>query len=306
MLKPRALQPGDQIAIVSPASPFERPEFERGVGELRRLGFTPVYEESVFTRTGYVSGPAELRAGAFRRAWEDPAVRALIAARGGYGSTHLLPHLDANATRRHPKLFIGYSDTTAMLTWLTCCCGIGAIHGPMLERRLASGGAGYDQASFVRLVTGDSGFVLDPPGVAVLRDGEAAGPMFGGNLSQLVASLGTPYAFDPPPGSILFLEDVNERPYRLDRMLTQLVLSGVLSRAAGIVFGEMPGCDEPGGTVAARAVLESFVGNSPGPVLIGFPSGHTSGSCWSLPFGVRVRIVTRPAPSLLIEEAVVE
>lgn len=260
----------------------------------------------MFARTGYVSGSAELRGNAFRAAWDDPTVRALIAARGGYGSVHVLPYLDAEVLRRHPKLFVGYSDTTSILTWLTCCCGIAAIHGPMLERRLANGGAGYDEASFVRLLAGDRDFALSPSGVEVLRDGEAAGSLFGGNLSLLVASLGTPYAFDPPAGSILFLEDVNERPYRLDRMLTQLALSGILSRAAGIVFGEMQGCDEPDGGPTARSVLESFAGKTSGPALVGFPSGHTSGPCWSLPLGVRVRVTTRPSPSLVVEEAVAE
>jgi len=306
VIKPRALRPGDRIAIVSPASPFERVEFDRGVEELRRLGFEPVYEDSVFTRTGYVSGSAELRGNAFRAAWDDPAVHALIAARGGYGSVHLLPYLDAEVLRRHPKVFIGYSDTTSILTWLTCYCGIPAIHGPMLERRLARGSAGYDEASFVRLLSSERDFELSPTGVDVLREGEAAGSLFGGNVSQLVASLGTPYAFDPPPGSILFLEDVNERPYRLDRMLTQLELSGILSRAVGIVFGEMRGCNEPDGQLTARAVLESFAERSHGPTLVGFPSGHTSGPCWSLPLGVRVRVKTRPSPSLVVEEAVVE
>lgn len=306
VLKPRPLRPGDRIAIVSPASPFDRSEFDRGAGELRRLGYSPVYDDSVFARSsGYLSGSAEVRAGAFMRAWSDPAIAALIAVRGGYGSVHLLPHLDATVLKRQPKLFIGYSDTTSILSWLTCGCGITALHGPMLEARLAKARAGYDETSFVRLVQGDRDFELSPDGVAALREGEAAGDMCGGTLAPLVASLGTPYAFNPPPGSVLFFEDVNERPYRLDRMLTQLRLSGVLARAVALVFGEMRQCDEPSGQPTAHDAIQALTADFAGPVLFGFPSGHTTGPSWSLPLGVRVRVRTRPRPTIVIEESLV-
>jgi muramoyltetrapeptide carboxypeptidase len=124
-------------------------------------------------------------------------------------------------------------------------------------------------------------------------------------MTQLTASLGTPYAFDPPAGCVLFLEDVNERPYRLDRMLTQLRLAGLLSRAVALVFGEMRGCDEPGVTLLARDVVRRLTVDFPGPVLYGFPSGHTAGPAWTLPLGVRVRVVTAP-PAIVVEEAPVE
>ncbi len=135
-----------------------------------------------------------------------------------------------------------------MLSWLTCQCGIAALHGPMLEGRLA-GGEGYDKRSFLELLSGGRGLELAPEGLTVLRAGEARGPLFGGTITQLVSSLGTPFAFDPPEGCILFLEEVSERPYRIDRMMTQLALSGLLAKARALVFGEMRGCDEPGGNV---------------------------------------------------------
>jgi muramoyltetrapeptide carboxypeptidase len=130
--------------------------------------------------------------------------------------------------------------------------------------------------------------------------------LLGGTLTQLAASLGTPYAFDPPPGSILFLEDVGERPYRLDRLLTQLRLAGVLERAAAIVWGELPGCDEPGGEPTARDTIVDALADFPGPMLFGFPSGHTAGPLWTLPLGVRARVVAHGTPRLVIEEAAVE
>ncbi len=274
------------------------------MAELKRLGFVPVYDETVFAReAGYLAGTPELRAGAFLRFWRDPGIRALIATRGGYGSVQLLPLLDRTTMTAAPKLFIGYSDNTSILSWLTCQCGLTALHGPMLDRRLSRGAAGYDESSFMALAQGGAGLTLAPDGLLVFQDGEAAGPLLGGTLTQLAASLGTPYAFDPPQGSILFIEDVNERPYRIDRMLTQLQLSGVLARASGIVFGEMRSCDEEGGKVTARDVIHRFMRRFPGPVVYGFPSGHTAGPCWTLPLGVQVRLTTRSHPSLLVEEA---
>ena len=306
MRKPRPLTSGDRIAVVAPASPFARDEFDRGVAELMRLGFEPTWDEAVFaSEGGYLAGSAELRAHSFMKHWNDASVAALIAVRGGYGSVQLLPSLHPPALVAKPKLFIGYSDNTSVLSWLTCGCGITGLHGPMLERRLASGAAGYDERSFLALVSNGSGVELAPDGLDVLRPGQVQGPMFGGTIAQLVASLGTPFAFDPPQGCVLFLEDVNERPYRIDRMLTQLRLSGILARARALVFGEMRGCDEPGGTLTAREVIARLTVGFPGPVLFGFPSGHTSGPCWTLPFGVDVRIESAPRPSVVIEEPAV-
>jgi muramoyltetrapeptide carboxypeptidase len=307
MQKPRALAPGDRIAVVAPASPFSREEFDAGVAELRRLGFKPVYDDTVFARRGYVAGEASLRAQAIRRAWEDDSIRALIAVRGGYGSAQLLPLFDAGLMRRRPKAFIGYSDNTSILSWLTTRCGVVSFHGPMLEGRLAKGEDGYDRASFERvLMRLQPAGPLTHPELETLRPGDVFGTLVGGTLTQLLASLATPYAFDPPHGHVLFIDEVGERPYRLDRMLTQLRFSGLLRRAAGVVFGELPRCDEPGdGGPSARAVVADLLSDFPGPVLFGLPSGHTSAKCMTLPFGVRARVVGTNEPALVVEEAAV-
>lgn len=306
MLKPRALAPGDRIAVVAPGSPFARDEFELGLAELRSLGFDPVYDEDVFAREDYVAGPAALRAAAWMRAWTDPAIAALVAARGGYGSVQLLPFLDVDAVRRTPKAFIGYSDNTSLLSWLTFACGISAFHGPMIEGRFARGADGYDRDTFDRCLcrTVPAGEITDGR-LEVVRAGEVEGVLTGGTLTLLAASLGTPYAFAPPSGCILFLEDVAERPYRLDRMLTQLRLAGVLDRASALVFGEMRNCDEPDGSTTSRAVAARFAREFDGPVLFGLPSGHTSGPTLTLPFGVRARVLATATPALIIEEAAV-
>lgn len=302
MVKPPAVRPGDRIAVVSPASAFARDELDRGVAELRRLGYEPEYDDSIFETALFTSGSAETRASAFMRAWSDPDIAALIAVRGGYGSVQLLPIFDSWAPQRTPKLFIGYSDNTSLLSWLTCQCGVTALHGPMLDRRLARGEQGYDSKSFLQLMQGQGqGLQLSPDGLTVVRSGEAAGMLFGGTITQLAASLGTPFAFKPPDDCILFLEDVNERPYRIDRMLTQLQQSGILARARGLVFGEMRGCGA-GETPSVVDVVRVLARDFNGPVLMGFPSGHTRGPCWTLPLGVRVRVQTAPA-SVIVEES---
>lgn len=306
MRKPRALVEGDRIAIVAPASPFDRDEFERGVEEIRRLGFLPVYDESVFARRAYVAGAPDLRAAAFQAAWDDPAIAGVIAARGGYGSAQILPLLDAHAVRLSAKCFIGYSDLTALLTYLTLTCGVVAFHGPMLEKRLANGEAGYDRDSFRRAVCRAAPMgELAPATLEVLRPGDATGVLLGGTLTQILASLGTPYAFAPPPGYVLFIEEVGERPYRLDRMVTQLKQAGLLRHASAVVIGELVRCDEPSRDVTARAVMADLLADFPGPVLIGLPSGHTSGPSLTLPLGITARVVADSRPRLVVEEAAV-
>ena len=136
-------------------------------------------------------------------------------------------------SRASPKVFVGYSDITAVHTWLQQRCGLVSFHGPMLEGRFADR-ARYDRDSFVRAVSVTEPMgALVPPGLEIWREGEASGVLVGGTITQLAASLGTPFAFDPPPGCVLFFDEVNERPYRLDRLLTQLVQAGIIGRAGG-------------------------------------------------------------------------
>lgn len=307
MLKPRRLAPGDRVALVSPASPFDRDEFDRGVAELRSLGFDPVYDDSVFAKRGYVSGAADARARAFRDAWADPSIAALIGVRGGYGSAQVLPLLDREELIVSPKAFVGYSDLTTLLAFLTTGCGIVGFHGPMIDRRLSRGPDGYDRASFLNALCQAAPLgELAPAGLETLRRGDAAGPLLGGTLTQLLASLGTPYAFDPPHGYVLFIDEVGERPYRLDRMMTQLRQTGLLAEASAVVVGELPRCDEPDGAITGRAVMADLLQDFPGPVAIGFPSGHTTGPVVTLPLGVRCRVSATATPRVIVEESAVQ
>jgi muramoyltetrapeptide carboxypeptidase len=305
--KPRRLSAGDRIAVVAPASGFDRAEFEAGVDELRALGFEPVWDESVFERAAFTAGSADARLTAFERAWHTPAIGGLIGARGGYGSVHLLPKLEAAGLDGPPKPFVGYSDLTSLLTFLTCQCGVVAFHGPTVAGRLSGGPARYDRASFMRVLTETvpAGEIEPGTQLEVLGHGDATGRLLGGTLTQLAAACGTPYALTPWDDTILLLEDVNERPYRLDRLFQQLRLSGALSRVRGVVLGTFPGCDEPDGNVTARETLAALLEGFAGPVVFGFPIGHVVGPALTVPVGVRARLVAGATAQLVIEEAAV-
>jgi muramoyltetrapeptide carboxypeptidase len=312
MLKPHALKAGSRLAVVAPASPFKRDSFDAfhaGVDELTQLGFVPVYDETVFARgePDYIAGSADIRAAAIRSALRDPSIHGIVCIRGGYGSVQVLPLLDVEEARRARKPFIGYSDLTAILSFLTIQCGVVAFHGPMLDLRLSRREAGYDRASFLNAVArAEPVGELAPEGLEVIRGGEARGLLLGGTVTQLLATMGTAFAFDPPPGFVLFFEEVGERPYRLDRMVTQLRQTGILARASAVVIGELNGCDEPGGMLTGRGVMARLFADFPGPVIMGFPSGHTAGPAYTLPLGVMCRVVAAGQPRLVIEEAAVE
>lgn len=304
MIRLRRLQPGDRIALVAPASSFPPEEIEAGAAELRRLGFEPVYDDSIFDKARFTAGSVDTRARAILEAWADPDIGALVAIRGGYGSAQLLPFLDPAVLVSCRKALIGYSDITALLVFYLQH-GLTAIHGPMIDRRLSKGTAAYDESSFRRIVMGvEPAGELVPEQLETLHQGTATGVLTGGTLTQLVSSLGTPYAFAPPDGCVLFIEDIGERPYRIDRMLTQASQAGWFARARAIVFGEFPGCDEPNGEPAIRDVLREFTAGFGGPVLFNFPSGHTKGSTWTLPFGVRAEVTGQPARLRILEAAV--
>ena len=305
MKRLRRLHPGDRIALVAPASSFQEEELDRGVADLKRLGFEPVYDETIFDKDRFVAGSVETRVKAIMSAWQDDSIAALIAMRGGYGSVQLLPFLDPDVLVDGRKALIGYSDITALLN-LYLRNDLVAIHGPMIDRRISKGTTAYDESSFRKvMMTAEPAGEFAPGQLEVLHHGSAKGTLVGGTLTQLMASMGTLFEFDPPAGCVLFLEDIGERPYRIHRLLTQAAQAGVFMRTRAIVFGEFPGCDEPGGDPAIKDVLRDFTAEFRGPVLFNFPSGHTNGATWTLPFGVEVEVATTP-PALRILEPAVE
>jgi muramoyltetrapeptide carboxypeptidase len=299
----RPIQPGSRIALVAPASPFAREALDAGVAELTRLGFVPVYDDCVFDREPIVAGPAERRAESVMRALTAEDVDAVIAVRGGYGSVETLAHLDAERLAERRTAFVGYSDVTSLHTFINQRAGLTSVYGAMIDRRIARGPAGYDVPSFLASLSADPLGEIPVDGGDALRAGDVVGPLFGGTLTQIVASLGTPFAFDPPSGYVLLIEDVGERPYRLRRMLVQLASSGRLARAAAVVIGELPDCDEGPDRITGRQVMAEFFADFPGPVVAGLAAGHTIRPTLSVPLGVSVRVVGDARPRLIFEEA---
>ncbi|HEX5215982.1 MAG TPA: LD-carboxypeptidase [Vicinamibacterales bacterium] len=303
LIKCRPAAAGSRVAIVAPASAFKQEDFDAGVAELRRLGFEPVFSESVFEREPIVAGSIAARTRALMDAWRDRGIDAIVAVRGGYGSVEVLPGLDPAEVAASRTALVGYSDITSLHTFLNCHAGLVSIHGPMLEGRLAAGTSAYDAATFLTALSVKALGEQSPDGLTALKSGEAVGSLFGGTISQLVGSLGTPWPFAPPAGAVLFLDEVGERPYRIRRMLTQLQQAGVLSRASAIVCGQFPRCDEPDGVVTGRGQVADVFRDFSGPVLFGYPSGHTVTPLFTVPFGVAVRAIGGPRPRLVFDEA---
>jgi len=291
-IKPPALHRGDSVGIVAPASHFRRDDFEAGCEALRQMGYNPVYLDSIFERDLYFAGTVERRARELHEMFERDDVKAILCARGGYGANYLLPYLDLKQIAAKPKIFVGYSDLTSLMTYLYDALGLVIFHGPMVTKDFARPG-GMDLQSWQAAVEGRSNWKLDfgaGSGVKTLRAGSADGVLYGGCLSMLAESLGTPYEIQTE-GTILFIEDLATKPYQIDRMLMHLKLAGKFTGVRGIVFGEMLDCAAPPDAgfsledVVMRVVCDLNV-----PVAYGVKSGHVSRGNINLPMGVRVHL----------------
>jgi muramoyltetrapeptide carboxypeptidase len=291
-VKPHALRAGDTVGVVAPASNIKREFLEKGCEALRQLGYTPFYFDSIFEQDWYFAGSADRRARELEEMFTRDDIRAILCARGGYGANYLLGKLDPAKIVAHPKIFVGYSDITTLLTCFTDSAGFATFHGPMVTKDFASAD-GVDLVSWQAATGGLAAWEVDSgpdSGVEGLVDGAAEGILYGGCLSLLVASLGTSHEIRTA-GSILVLEDVNARPYQIDRMLMQLKLAGKLSGVKGIVFGEMLDCfqTENQGYTLQQVVLR-IVEELGVPVAYGLRSGHVTRKNITLPIGVRASL----------------
>jgi muramoyltetrapeptide carboxypeptidase len=300
-VRPEGLRRGDVVGIVAPASSFSRSEFDAGCATLERFGYRPFYLPSIFDRDLYFAGSAERRVNELHEMFRRPELKAVLCARGGYGCNYLLPHLDVELIRAHPKILVGCSDVTTLLTYACDAAELVTFHGPMVAGDLARPG-GFDESSWLAALAGsESGAVVSDAGVVPLVKGQAEGVLYGGCLSMLCASLGTPYEVRTE-GTILFLEDRAERPYRIDRMLMQLKLAGKFEGVRGVVFGEMVGCSEPG--LSLHEIILRILGGLHVPIAFGLKSGHVSSGALTLPLGVDAKLSVRDAVSLAWEAAV--
>jgi muramoyltetrapeptide carboxypeptidase len=286
-LRPPRLKTGDTIGIAAPAGPFETDLFERGMAVLKEMGFQVHVPEPVFKKCGFLAGPDEVRAEVINALFRDPEVDAVLCARGGYGSTRVLPYLDWETIRRRPKAFVGFSDITVLHWVLHQRTGLVSFHGPMGTTLAAA--SELSREHFQQALMSGRPLDLVPEGASALRQGEAVGKVVGGNLTLLCHLVGTPYApnFD---GCILVVEDVTEAPYRIDRMLVQLSLAGCFHEVAGVVLGAFQDC---GDVAEIHEVFLRTFGPLGIPIVAGFPIGHGQENT-TLPLGIGARLTTRP------------
>jgi muramoyltetrapeptide carboxypeptidase len=290
MVRPAALRPGATLAVLSPASTPKPDLVHRGIDRLHELGYRTVLGKHALDRGPlYYAGTLEQRLEDLHAAFADPSIDGIICTRGGWGSAELLPFLDASLIRANPKALIGYSDHTALHSWLHNEANLVTFHGPMVAADFARED-GVDLPSWRHVTEGDASWSLDASdGLRILRGGIAEGVLRGGCLSILAESLGTPYA-PRIADSILFLEDIGTKPYQWDRMLLHLRYSGVLKEAHGIVFGDMRQCvTTEENDYLERAILHSLR-DFDGPIAIGLRSGHVGVPNITLPLGVAVKL----------------
>jgi|SRR5438477_3133872 len=305
-VKPAALKPGDVVGIVAPASDIKRDLLEAGCDALRKLGYKPFYLDSILERDLYFAGSHERRAQELQTMFERDDVRAIVCARGGYGSNYLLRALDLRKVASHPKIFVGYSDITTLLTYFADTGGFVTFHGPMVTKDF-SRTDGVDLASWQSALGGQSEWKLEAganDGVTPLIEGSAEGILYGGCLSMLVASLGTPYEIQTD-GTILFIEDIAAKPFQIDRMLMQLKLAGKLADVRGIIFGKMVDCfQSKDQAYTLQEVISRVLRDVHVPIAYGLRSGHVSRGNITLPIGVRAAMkVTSDGLTLKILES---
>jgi muramoyltetrapeptide carboxypeptidase len=309
-LAPPRLVPGDRVAVVAPAGPVPPEAFAAGIARLRQR-YRVDYDEAVLSRTGFLAGSDDRRAAELLRWLGEPDVKALFCARGGYGVLRILPALDraARALLQRPLPLVGFSDATALLAWAVGA-GVRAVHGPVISQleRLGDG----DLAALWALLEDPS---PAPPWTGLVPlsrgagDGRAEGPLLGGNLEVLSRLVGTRWQPDWR-GAVVLLEEVGERPYRIDRTLTQLELAGRFAGAVGLVIGDLVRCEEPPGAwpgqpspTALEVVAERLSGLGV-PVLAGAPLGHADRNR-PLAIGARVAIDGQAGTLTPLEGAVV-
>ncbi len=299
MIRPPALRRGDAVALIAPAGPLAaESDLTAAVERVEALGLRAVRGEHVLGRHGYLAGTDAERAADINAALRDPEIRGIFAVRGGYGTTRLLDLVDYDALRAHPKVLLGYSDLTALLNVCTARTDVITFHGPVVALALGPmERAWLERAMFSNAPIGLLG--VERP--RSIRAGRAHGRLAGGNLSLMAAMVGTPYESDCAD-AIVFLEEVDEAPYRIDRMLTQLRASASFSRAAGIVLGTFSNCDAAEDAAPERRlahVLVDRLADLEVPVLLGAPIGH-EGEQWTLPIGADATLDT-VAGTLAIE-----
>jgi muramoyltetrapeptide carboxypeptidase len=299
VIVPPPLRRGDAVRVIAPASPFDPEAFARGMEVLSgRLGLRPRTRPDVTARRAYLAGDDARRLEEWREAVADPDARAIFCARGGFGAMRILPGIDPAPLLERPKLLVGFSEITALHSVLNRA-GLGTVHGPVVTQlgRMPEDALVHLEALLTGTAPRPGAWDVPAPGAGLvatgsIRAGRASGPLVGGTLMLLAHLQGTPFA-PRLDGAILFLEEVLEKPYRIDRCLTQLRLSGALDGVAGVAVGQLTGCDD-GGVLAMDVVREAVVALGV-PAVEGLSAGHVDAN-FALPLGARATLVA-PAPN---------
>jgi muramoyltetrapeptide carboxypeptidase len=293
VIKGARLEPNQTVGIIAPSSPVEQSEISEGLRLLTSFPLTVRQGRHLFDRLRYLAGSDHDRVSDLHEMFSDPQVKAIFCARGGYGSARLLQEIEFPLIRNNPKIFVGFSDLTALLIALYKECGLVTIHGPTIKNFLHR--KNWEHLS--QLITTSQRLQVSFHGGSVLRQGKARGTLVGGNLATLCSLVDTPY-LPSLEGTILFVEEKGEFPYRLDRMLTQLLLSGRLEGLSGLVIGQMVDC---GKEEEVRSLLNDRLGGLDVPIVTGLPFGHGAETI-SLPIGLPALLDTERMV-LEIEEA---
>lgn len=305
MIKPRSIKFGDTIGIIAPASQASEAKRDETVKQLTELGFKVKLGKSCFEKKGYLAGDDALRAEDLNSMFKDEDVDAIMCLRGGYGTTRILNLIDFKLIRKNPKIFIGYSDITAIHIALNRISKLVTFHGPMGSSDLT------DDFSRERLLNAimnprPIGALKNPgcEGISALNGGRVEGPIIGGNLALIAATIGTPYEIDTKD-RILFLEDIDEEPYSIDRMLTQLALAGKLEDAEGIILGDFKNCDpKDDNSLSLMEVFEDRLKDLDKPIVHNLKAGHCIPKI-TIPLGVKAVLDADKCSIEIVEEAVI-
>ena len=312
MLRGKKLRPGDTIGMIGPSGTVrEAGAVDAAIRYMEEMGYRVKAGRSAHAKYGYLSGTDEVRAGDINEMFADPGVDAIVCTRGGYGTMRLLDMLDYETIRKNPKVFVGFSDITALHIAFLEKCGLATFHGPMATRWETEFPDGFTKPSFMRAVgcAQPMDMLCNTPQYGPRRTvnaGCAEGLLVGGNLSLIAGTIGTPYELDTK-GRILFIEEIGERTYCVDRMLTQLRLAGKFDDCAGIIFGDFCDCpvEYPEFGLTLEEVIRDVAAPCGKPVFTGLQAGHLSPKL-TLPLGVRCRMDAQACTLEVLEAAVTE
>lgn len=304
-IKPKALKKNSTIALIAPAGPISESQLASAQENLAEMGFKSTFTEKILEKKGYLAGSDEIRINDLHEAFNNENADAILCIRGGYGCSRIIDQIDYELIKKHPKIFIGYSDITALLNAIWQKTGLITFHGVVGTSAFTP----YTRQQFENIVTNQSSKyqinTKQPDDLNIIHEGKCNGQLVGGNLSIIISLIGTPYEINFE-NKILFIEEVNEAPYKIDRMLTQLLLNGNIKNAAGIILGKFNGCDidhaeiTVNNSLSLNEIFDNRLKKLSIPVLSGFSFGHVMDQAL-FPIGIKAGFDTADAKIQIIE-----